>query len=67
MGAVPSHVVLDGPVERIREEVKERINLLGREGGYVCTPDQGLPYPPEHLETLHAAVEAYGRYPLEEC
>jgi uroporphyrinogen decarboxylase len=64
MGGVPSHVVLEGPVARIRAEVKEKIGLLGREGGYICTPDQGLPFPPEHLKAFAEAVEEFGRYPL---
>jgi len=37
---------------------------LGQHGGYVCQPDQGMPYPAAHLQTLQAAVETYGLYPL---
>jgi len=64
VGAVPSHVVHEGPVERIRAEVREKIHLLGGSGGYVCCPDQGLPFPKEHVDALHEAVEEFGTYPL---
>ncbi len=63
-GAIPSHVVQEGPVERIRAEVREKIALLGRDGGYLCAPDQGLPFPAEHLEAFSQAVQEFGRYPL---
>lgn len=65
-GGVSSAVVMEGPPERIEAEVRRRLWQLGREGGYVCCPDQSMPYPPEHLRAVRAAVEAYGRYPLEE-
>lgn len=64
MGAIPSHVVQEGPAERIRAEVKQKIALLGMGGGYICTPDQGLPFPPEHLNVFEDAVRKYGRYRL---
>lgn len=54
-----------GPVERIVAEVRRRLWQLGREGGYFCGPDQGLPFPQEHVEALHEAVETYGVYPLQ--
>jgi uroporphyrinogen decarboxylase len=63
MGGVPSHVVYEGPPARIRAEVGEKIALLGRSGGYICTPDQGLPFPPEHIEAFRAAVEEFGYHP----
>lgn len=63
-GGVRSHVVMDGPPEAIRAEVAERIWQLGRDGGYFCRPDQGLPWPPEHFQALEDAVEELGAYPL---
>lgn len=64
-GGVSSAVVMDGPPERIEAEVRRRLWQLGQAGGYVCCPDQAMPYPPEHLQAVRAAVETYGRYPLE--
>ncbi len=61
MGGVPSHVVYEGPPARIRAEVKEKIALLAPDGGYLCTPDQGLPFPEEHMEAFREAVDEYGR------
>ena len=63
-GAIPSHVVAEGPVERIRAEVREKIHLLGKEGGYICCPDQAMPTPAEHLQALQDAVQEFGRYPV---
>jgi len=63
-GGVNSSVVYDGPSERIRTLVAERLWQLGRQGGYFCQQDQGLPYPEVHREALQSAVEELGRYPL---
>jgi uroporphyrinogen decarboxylase len=63
-GAVNSATIMDGPADRICAEARERMWQLGREGGYFCGPDQGLPFPQAHVDALHSTVEAYGRYPL---
>ena len=63
-GAVSTVTVMDGPPERIAAEVRKRLWQLGRDGGYFCGPDQGLPFPKEHIEALREALEDYGRYPL---
>jgi uroporphyrinogen decarboxylase len=64
LGGVSTGLVMDGPPERIRDEVKKRIRQLGKEGGYFCWPDQTMPFPKEHLEAFIAAVEEFGKYPL---
>ena len=64
-GGVSSATIMEGPEERIAVEVRQRMHQLGEQGGYVCQPDQGMPYPGAHLEMFHAAVERYGSYPLE--
>jgi hypothetical protein len=56
---------MDGPVEWIVAEARLRMWQLGRAGGYFCSPDRGLPWPQEHLDALHRAVEEHGWYPLE--
>jgi uroporphyrinogen decarboxylase len=63
-GGVSSRTIYEGPPERIVAEVRRRLWQLGREGGYFCGPDQGLPFPQAHLDALHRAVEEHGRYPL---
>jgi len=62
-GGVSSSIVMEGPAERIEAEVRRRIQQLGQQGGYFCAPDQGMPYPPAHLDAFHAAVERFGVYP----
>jgi hypothetical protein len=64
-GGVSSATVMEGPVERIMAEVRERLWLLGRHGGYFCTPDQHLPFPARHIEAFEQALDRYGRYPLQ--
>ncbi len=63
-GGINSATLMDGPPDRIRAEVRERIGQLGRDGGYFCCQDQELPYPPAHIDALRAAVADYGRYPV---
>jgi uroporphyrinogen decarboxylase len=63
-GGVKSATIMEGPVDRITAEVRERIWQLGLRGGYFCCPDQELPFPEAHATALRDAVETYGRYPL---
>ena len=63
-GGVSTKTIVAGPVEAIVAEVRTRLWQLGREGGYFCGADQGMPFPPEHIKALHEAVEEYGVYPL---
>lgn len=64
-GGVSSATIVSGPVEKIRAEVAERLWQLGREGGYFCGPDQGMPWPDAHIQALYQAVDAWGQYPLQ--
>jgi uroporphyrinogen decarboxylase len=63
-GGVSSATVMDGPVERITAEVRERIWQLGQYGGYFCCQDQDMPFPPSHFAALQTAVKVYGEFPL---
>jgi uroporphyrinogen decarboxylase len=63
-GGISSGLIAKGPVGAIREEVGRRIWQLGRDGGYFCTPDQGMPWPKENYEAFKNAVEEFGKYPL---
>lgn len=63
-GAVSSATIMEGPADRIVEEVRTRIWELGQIGGYFCGPDQGLPFPEVHIDAVHKAIEEHGLYPL---
>jgi uroporphyrinogen decarboxylase len=63
-GAVSTKTIMDGPSEAIATEARHRLWQLGRQGGYFCAPDQGMPFPEEHIEAFRRAVEKHGRYPL---
>jgi uroporphyrinogen decarboxylase len=64
-GGVSSKVIVSGPVSAIRAEVAQRLWQLGRNGGYFCCQDQGMPWPKEHFEAMTQAVAELGRYPLQ--
>jgi uroporphyrinogen decarboxylase len=64
-GAVSTHTIMRGPAEAIRREVRTRLWQLGRDGGYFCGPDQGLPFPPEHIKAFDETIDRYGVYPLK--
>jgi len=63
-GGVSSATVFAGPPEKIAAEARRRMWQLGRDGGYFCGPDQGLPFPAAHVDALRQTVAEYGRYPL---
>ncbi len=65
-GGISSGLIVSGPIEEIREEVRQRIRQLGRHGGYFCAQDQGMPWPAAHIRSLHDAVEEFGEYPLKQ-
>jgi len=64
MGGVSSATIVSGPPKAIRAEVAQRLRQLGRDGGYFCGPDQGMPWPDAHIQALYDAVEELGHYPL---
>jgi uroporphyrinogen decarboxylase len=64
-GAIDSHLLMLGPIEKIRAEVKRVIGILAPGGGYVIGPDQAMPFPQENLNALWDVAEKYGRYPLQ--
>ncbi len=65
-GGICSGVIAAGPIPAIRAEVHRRIWQLGREGGYFCGPDQGIPWPEAHIQALRDAVAEFGQYPIRE-
>ncbi len=66
-GGVSTEVIMAGPPERIRAEVRHSLWTLGRDGGYFCAPDQGMPFPPAHWEAFQDALATYGVYPLTDA
>lgn len=63
-GGVSTDVIMKGPVRAIESAVRDTIRLLGKNGGYFCGPDQGMPFPKQNIEAFYRAVEKYGKYPL---
>jgi uroporphyrinogen decarboxylase len=63
-GGVSSALLVSGPPSAIRQEVALRLWQLGQNGGYFCSPDQGMPWPAEHEAEFDRALSDMGRYPL---
>lgn len=63
-GGISSGLIMSGPTEDIRAEVRKQIGLLGRSGGYFPAPDQGMPWAEAHICALREAVDTFGAYPL---
>jgi len=60
-GGVDTAVMAHGTPEEVRAEVRTRIEQLGREGEYICHPDQAMPFPEENRQALQETVQEYGR------
>jgi uroporphyrinogen decarboxylase len=65
-GGISSGLIASGPIPAIRRAVHRRLWQLGRQGGYFCSPDQGMPWPEANIQALRDAVAEFGRYPLRE-
>jgi uroporphyrinogen decarboxylase len=63
-GGISTHLIMNGPIEEIKKETHKAMWILGRGGGYFCGPDQGMPFPEDHIEALRDTVNEYGVYPL---
>ncbi|WP_215696249.1 uroporphyrinogen decarboxylase family protein [Clostridium sp. MCC353] len=63
-GIDTQHIYPDGTAEEVRAHVKERIEILGKDGGFVFTPIHNTQYgvPPENIEAMIETVLKYGRY-----
>jgi uroporphyrinogen decarboxylase len=50
-GIDTQHVLPEGPIERIRDETRKAIRTLGKGGGYILAPSQGVEpdIPVDHL------------------
>jgi len=66
MGGISTTILMDGPVEAIVSEVKSRMCQLGKYGGYICAPDQDMPFPQKNIDAFREAVDRYGAYPIIE-
>lgn len=57
-----------GTPDEVREEVRERLRIFGRDGGFVFNTIHNVQplSPVENVWTLYETVHEYGRYPLED-
>jgi uroporphyrinogen decarboxylase len=66
IGGISTTTLMDGPIEAIVSEVKNRMWQLGRYAGYFCAPDQDMPFPQENIEVFREVVDKYGVYPIQQ-
>ena len=64
-GGIDTHEVLPkGSPEDVRREVKTKIEILGKGGGYLCSADHNIliDIPPKNLITMFEAAAEFGQY-----
>jgi uroporphyrinogen decarboxylase len=64
-GGIDTHVVLPkGTSEDVREEVKRKIAVYGKGGGYMLSADHNIlvDVPPPNLITMFEAAAEFGKY-----
>ena len=62
-GAIDTAVLAGGRPDDVRREVVRVMETLKPGGGYVCSPDQGIPgIPDENMEALWETAREIGRY-----
>ncbi len=65
-GVDTQHLLPFGTPDQVRAQVRERIRVFGRGGGFVFNTIHNVQarVPAENLLALYEAVQEYGRYPL---
>ncbi len=64
-GGIDTHQVMPkGTPEDVRQEVKTKISIYGKDGGYMLSPDHNIlvDVPPENLIAMFGAAREYGKY-----
>ena len=64
-GGIDTHVVLpNGSQQDVREEVKKKIAVYGKGGGYMLSADHNIlvDVPPANLITMFEAAQEFGKY-----
>jgi uroporphyrinogen decarboxylase len=64
-GGIDTHQVMPkGTPEDVRQEVKTKISIYGKDGGYMLSPDHNIlvDVPPQNLMAMFAAAREYGKY-----
>ncbi len=66
-GIDTQHTLPFGTPEEVRDQVRERIRIFGRGGGFVFNTVHNVQamIPPENLRAMYETVQQYGRYPLD--
>jgi uroporphyrinogen decarboxylase len=66
MGAIDIKTALPGSINDVENEVKQRIQKLGRGGGYILAPANHLQtdVPSENIVALYRFAKTYGKYPI---
>ncbi len=61
-GIDTQHVLMRATPAVVEAEVERVMAILAPGGGYICGPDQGMPFPEENIQALWRAAERCGRY-----
>ena len=64
-GSIDTHIVLpNGSPQDVKDEVKRKIEILGKDGGYILSADHNIliDVPPQNLEAMFEAAVEFGKY-----
>jgi uroporphyrinogen decarboxylase len=63
-GVDTAHVLPKGTIDDVKEEVRKRIDHLGKGGGYVVAPVHNIldDVPPENIVAMYRTAIEYGKY-----
>jgi len=66
MGAVDIKSALTGSMDDVDNEIKQRIQKLGKSGGYILAPANHLQsdVPPENIVAMYRSAKRFGKYPI---
>jgi len=63
MGGIDTqHELMRGTPDDVEAEVARVMGILAPGGGYICGPDQGMPFPEGNIAALWRAAHRHGRY-----
>lgn len=63
-GGISTELIMAGDTAQIEADVKKKIALLGKNGGYFCCPDQRMPWKQKSHNAFTAALREWGAYPI---
>jgi len=55
-GGISSHMLVVGTPEEVRQNTRDVVALLNKNGGYFCGPDQGMVFNPDNIAAMNDEI-----------